>query len=313
MGLLDEIGLGQAMDFGMDIWKQDKAEGMQDHAQNFSASQAAANRDFQERMANTAYQRATTDMQAAGINPMLAYQQGGAHSPAGNAPQGTAASPPRHTPPTASQFSASQAALAAEQKALVTAGIDKTEAEAAEIRARTPTHSASIDRMRQEITESIERVQKIRQDVKTGGASAAHMEQMVRNLQESIPQIRAGTNQLRTLAKLNEAQAIQQLTASGLNEAQAKEIMQRIRADLPKVEMTLRNLEIVAQQMQQPGRMVDEAAKSSFIGQLGAYLRALLPIEGLIGAIPFGRSVKPGAAAPPIHKGSGNRPDIHRR
>jgi len=63
--------------------------GNQQSAANTSSANAA-NRDiasdqmaFQERMSNTAYQRATTDMRMAGINPMLAYQQGGASSPSG--------------------------------------------------------------------------------------------------------------------------------------------------------------------------------------------------------------------------------------
>lgn len=68
------FGANQANDQRVDIMNAQNA---------FSAAQAQEQMAFQERMRGTAYQTAVKDLQAAGLNPMLAYSQGGAATPSG--------------------------------------------------------------------------------------------------------------------------------------------------------------------------------------------------------------------------------------
>ena len=65
-------------------------QGIYNHIENsaamsYNSAEALANREWQEHMSSTAYQRAVEDMKKAGLNPILAFANGGASTPGGSA------------------------------------------------------------------------------------------------------------------------------------------------------------------------------------------------------------------------------------
>lgn len=249
-------------------------------AQAFNSAEAAKNREWQEHMSGTAYQRSVTDLARANLNPMLAYMHGGASTPAGataSGAPGTAgiASPGGEFNIPAAMQTASNIRVQDEQATLIKAQADRTKAEEDEIRARTPTHAVSIDVMKQNINESIERVKKVIQETATSHASAANIMQQTINLKETIPQIRETVNNLKQLTNLHAAQI-------GLTYAQGSEIQQRVKEGLPTLEAALKRLEQQAKQYEMPRRAMESEVNADFIGAMGAVLRTLNPLSGLI-------------------------------
>lgn len=191
---------------------RDWQEQMFGTSSTFNAGEAQKTRDFQERMRATQYQTAIQDMRKAGLNPMLAYSQGGAGTPNGATATSSAGSGAQASGQAASAASnpvltnpipaAVQATLST---AMQGAQIDKVQADAELARAQARSEQ--------------ERPQNIRADTIAKSATTDNINALTQKVSEEIKKVVNETENVKEDTWLKRSTQTLQYTQERLNKA----------------------------------------------------------------------------------------------